>query len=314
MLKLLAIKDSDVRILTLEQCRDAVDKGLHAGGAFSAVIPLVALFYGGFMDIDIADPTRRGQDLFVLSKGHAVAALASIYAELGYFDRDVLRNSRSYESILNGHPGPILPGIHIATGPDGSRLRRGAGLRDRRPRPPRFDSYCMSGDGELQEGPIWEAVMFAGAKHLDNLACWWTRITASWISTAGWSFPCPTWRPSSGRSAGSVSVDATQYDGVYAALEEFRFGAQRQAHRDHLQHDQGLGRLLRFHEPAQSGGPGRADGAGIGAARPAAGARVAEFGRFYLAPGTGRRRRADAGTLANLARGCIWNWRRVRTK
>src|ERR1700674_991902 len=112
ILRLLAIKDSDIRILTLEQCRDAVDKGLHAGGAFSATIPLVALFYGGFLDLDIADPTRRGPDMFTLSKGHAVAALASIYAELGYFDRAHLKNSRSFHSVLNGHPGPILPGIH----------------------------------------------------------------------------------------------------------------------------------------------------------------------------------------------------------
>ena len=119
MLRLLAIKDSDIRLLTLEQCRDAVDKGLHSGGAFSAILPLVALFYGGFIDLDIEDPTRRGQDIFTLSKGHAVAALASIYAELGYFDRKVLQNSRSYANILNGHPGPVLPGIHIATGPMG---------------------------------------------------------------------------------------------------------------------------------------------------------------------------------------------------
>ena len=55
ILRLLEIKDSDVRILTLEQCRDAADKGLHAGGAFSAVIPLVALFHGGFMNLDIAN-------------------------------------------------------------------------------------------------------------------------------------------------------------------------------------------------------------------------------------------------------------------
>src|SRR5215203_6936609 len=71
ILKLLAIKDSDVRILSLEQCRDAVDKSLHAGGAFSATIPLVALYYGGFMSVDVEAPTRRGQDVFVLSKGHA---------------------------------------------------------------------------------------------------------------------------------------------------------------------------------------------------------------------------------------------------
>ena len=100
LLSLLAIKDSDIRILNLEQCRDAVDKGLHAGGAFSAVVPLVALYYGGFLDLDIADPTRRGQDMFTLSKGHAVATLASIYADLGYIDRATLRNSLA--SFWNG--------------------------------------------------------------------------------------------------------------------------------------------------------------------------------------------------------------------
>jgi transketolase len=122
ILKLLEIKDSDIRILTLEQCRDAADKGLHSGGAFSATIPLVALFYGGFIEVDVEDPTRTGQDMFVLSKGHAVAALASIYADLGYFDSGVLCNSRSWSSILNGHPGPVLPGIQIATGPMGQGL------------------------------------------------------------------------------------------------------------------------------------------------------------------------------------------------
>src|SRR5262245_46612732 len=79
LLKLLALKDSDIRQLILEQCRDAVDKSLHAGGALSATIPLVALYYGGFLRLDVSDPTRRGQDIFVLSKGHAVAALAAIY-------------------------------------------------------------------------------------------------------------------------------------------------------------------------------------------------------------------------------------------
>ena len=162
ILKLLAIKDSDIRLLTLEQCRDAVDKSLHAGGAFSATIPLVTLYYGGFIDVDVADPTRPGQDLFVLSKGHAVAALASIYAELGYIDRSVLRNSRSFTSILNGHPGPILPGIQIATGPMGQGLAVAQGFALAGRTSPRFDAYALCGDGEMQEGPIWEAVMFAG--------------------------------------------------------------------------------------------------------------------------------------------------------
>src|SRR5436190_8488170 len=148
ILKLLAIKDSDIRLLTLEQCRTAVDKGLHAGGAFSATIPLVALYYGGFIDIDVVQPTRRGQDLFVLSKGHAVAALASIYAELGYFDRAVLHNSRAYDSILNGHPGPLLPGVHLATGPMGQGLSVAQGFALIGRNAPTFDCYCLCGDGE----------------------------------------------------------------------------------------------------------------------------------------------------------------------
>src|ERR1041385_1572621 len=84
VLKLLAVKDSDIRMLTLEQCRDAVDKGLHAGGAFSAVIPLAALYYRGFMDNDHGDPARRGQESLTPRKGPGGGAMAAIYADLGY--------------------------------------------------------------------------------------------------------------------------------------------------------------------------------------------------------------------------------------
>ena len=79
-----------------------------------------------------------------LSKGHAVAALASIYAELGYFERKILKNSRSYDSILNGHPGPILPGVHIATGPMGQGFGVAQGFAIAGRSSPRFDSYCMT--------------------------------------------------------------------------------------------------------------------------------------------------------------------------
>ncbi len=225
ILKLLAIKDSDIRLLTLEQCRDAVDKGLHAGGAFSSIIPLVALFYGGFLHLDIEDPTRRGQDIFTLSKGHAVAALASIYAELGYFDRKTLKNSRSFASILNGHPGPILPGVHIATGPMGQGFGVAQGFAIAGHSSPRFDSYCMTGDGELQEGPIWEAVMYAGQNHLDNLCVLVDRNNGQLDLHTRLIFPMPDLETVF-RSFGwlAYTVDATQYDGVVAALKKFRFG------------------------------------------------------------------------------------------
>jgi transketolase len=225
ILKLLAIKDSDIRLLTLEQCRYAVDQGLHAGGAFSATIPLVALYYGGFLDIDLEDPTRVGQDTFVLSKGHAVAALASIYAELGYFDRSVLRNSRSHTSILNGHPGPILPGIPIATGPMGQGFGVAQGFAIAGKLGPYFDSYAMTGDGELQEGPIWEAVMFAGQKHLDNLCLLVDQNNGQLDISSRMVFPMPNLESVFHSFNWKVySADTTSYDGVYTALEAFRFG------------------------------------------------------------------------------------------
>lgn len=225
ILKLLEIKDSDIRILNLQQCRDAVDKGLHSGGAFSAAIPLVSLFYGGFINVDVEDPTKRGQDMFVLSKGHAVATLASIYADLGFFDRQVLKNSRSYASILNGHPGPILPGVQIATGPMGQGFSVAQGFAIAGRTSPRFDSYCMVGDGELQEGPIWEGVMFAGTKHLDNLCVLVDQNNGQLDIATRMVFTMPHLESVFASFGWEVhSADATQYDGVYHALEKFRYG------------------------------------------------------------------------------------------
>jgi transketolase len=225
ILKLLAVKDSDIRLLTLEQCRYAVDKSLHAGGAFSATIPLVTLYYGGFIDIDVPNPTKTGQDLFVLSKGHAVAALASIYAELGYFARSVLRNSRSFASILNGHPGPVLPGIHVATGPMGQGLSVAQGFAIAGRSSPRFDSYALCGDGELQEGPIWEAVMYAGQQHLDNLCVMVDRNNGQLDMANRMVFPMPELEAVFASFNWTThEVDATDYAGIYAALETFRFG------------------------------------------------------------------------------------------
>ena len=226
-LKLLAIKDSDIRILTLQQARDAVDKGLHAGGAFSAVLPLVALFYGGFMHLDVIDPTRPGQDIFTLSKGHAVAAMASIYAELGYFGPDVLKNSRSHASLLNGHPGPLLPGVHIATGPMGQGIGVAQGFAIAGRSSPRFDSYCMVGDGELQEGSCWEVVMYAGQHNLDNLCVLVDRNYGQLDIHDRTLYPMPELDQVFTSFGWKVhTVDATTYDSVLAALESFRNGVR----------------------------------------------------------------------------------------
>ncbi len=224
LIKLLEIKDADIRISTLEQCRDAIDRGIHVGGAFSATIPMLSLYYGGTMRYDVADPTRRGQDMFVLSKGHAVALLASVYADLGYFDRSVLKNSRGAESILNGHPGPILPGVHISTGPLGQGMGVAQGFAMVGKQNPGYDVYCLTGDGELQEGLIWEAVMFSSFKKLDNLCVLVDKNAGQLDDTRQLIFPmldldkrfgCFGWRV--------FNVDGTQYGTVTDALQAFKY-------------------------------------------------------------------------------------------
>jgi transketolase N-terminal domain/subunit/transketolase C-terminal domain/subunit len=225
MLKLLEVKDSDIRILTLEQGQDAVDRGIHIGGAMSAVIPMVTLYYGGIIQIDVENPTRIGQDLFILSKGHAIASLASIYAELGYFDRSVLKNSRSLESILNGHPGPLLPGIHVPTGPLGQGLSVAQGLALLGKDSPNFDVFVMMGDGELQEGTVWEGVMHSAARNLDNLCVVVDKNEGQLDDPTKTAFPMPDveqWFESFGFRV--FGVDGTQYAPVWDALNGFKYG------------------------------------------------------------------------------------------
>lgn len=225
IVNLLEIKDSDIRLSSLHQCRHAVDGAIHVGGAFSATIPMVSLYYGGIIDLNIAQPTATDQDMFVLSKGHAVATLASIYADLGYFERSILEKSRSIKSILNGHPGPVLPGVHLATGPMGQGMGVAQGFAIAGKKAPNFDVYTVTGDGELQEGPIWEAVMYAGSQQLENLCVMVdnnggqldnvSHLHFPFHNLAG-SFESFGWR--------AIEVDATKYHAVYDALLEFKYG------------------------------------------------------------------------------------------
>lgn len=221
-IELLKIKDSDIRIATLKQGDEAVDRGIHIGGAFSATIPLVALFYGGFMNLDVDDPTRPGQDMFVLSKGHAVATLASIYADRGYIDPAVLKNSRSVDSILNGHPGPILPGVQVATGPLGQGVAVAQGFAMAGRKDPQFNVFCVVGDGELQEGVAWEAIMHAPHKRLDNLCMLVDKNEGQLDNSAQLIFPMhdlPLQIESFGWRV--LDIDGTGYSELLCSLEAF---------------------------------------------------------------------------------------------
>jgi transketolase len=225
--QLLEIKDAEIRLLSLYQCRHAIDNSIHIGGAFSATIPMVSLFYGGIIDVNIENPTAIDQDQFVLSKGHAVATLASVYADLGYFDMSVLKKSRSISSVLNGHPGPLLPGVHVATGPMGQGMGVAQGFAIAGQQTTNFDVYALTGDGELQEGPIWEAVMFAGAKRLENLCVMVDNNGGQLDIVSSLHFPYHNlsanfesfgWRV--------LEVDATKYHTVYEALHQFKYGSR----------------------------------------------------------------------------------------
>jgi transketolase len=225
IVRLLEIKDSDIRILNLNQCRDACDKSMHMGGAFSAIIPMVALFYGGIISMDIVNPTRRGSDMFILSKGHAVASMGSVYADLGFYDRSVLCNSRSQESLLKGHPGPILPGVPVSTGPLGQGICVAEGLAMIGKTNPHYDVFTIVGDGELQEGNPWEAINFAGYKKLDNLCVIIDQNSGQSDDTRRLIIPMPELKERFVSFGWNVlDVDATQYEPVLEALKTFKFG------------------------------------------------------------------------------------------
>lgn len=142
----------------------------HPGGSLSAIDILVTLYFG-VMDVDPKNPTREDRDRFVLSKGHASAALYAVLAEKGYFPAEILSKYDQINSPLQGHPDMTkVAGVDISTGSLGQGLSVGVGMAlGARLRGKSFKVYVMLGDGECQEGQVWEAAMSAGHYRLDNL-------------------------------------------------------------------------------------------------------------------------------------------------
>ena len=142
----------------------------HPGGSLSATDLLVALFFAK-MNLDPQQPLWPGRDRFVLSKGHGAPAYYAVLAHLGYFPRQELMTLRQFDSCLQGHPDcRCTPGVEVCTGSlgQGLSLANGMALANRLDgNPARI--YVMLGDGELQEGQIWEAAMTAAHYKLDNL-------------------------------------------------------------------------------------------------------------------------------------------------
>lgn len=143
----------------------------HPSSSLSAIDVMTALYFGGMMRYDPHQPEWAERDRFILSKGHAAPGLYVVLAEAGYFAPDLLPTLREFESPLEGHPNMrVLPGLEASTGSLGQGLSIGLGHAlasqiDGR----EFRVYVMIGDGEADEGQVWEACMSAVKFNLDNL-------------------------------------------------------------------------------------------------------------------------------------------------
>lgn len=143
----------------------------HPGGSLSSVELLTGLYFGDVLNVDVSNPNWEDRDYFILSKGHVAPVLYSVLARKGFFPVEELKTLRKIGSILQGHPHmEHTPGLDCSGGSLGQGLSIANGLALAcRYREKENRVYCLMGDGELQEGQIWEAVMTAAQHKLNNL-------------------------------------------------------------------------------------------------------------------------------------------------
>ncbi len=142
----------------------------HPGGSLS-IADILAYLYFAEMRVDPANPTWAERDRLVLSKGHAAPALYAALAEKGFFPRELIGTLRHIDSILQGHPDmKHIPGVDMSTGSLGQGISAAVGMA-LAAKLDGYDSrvYTIVGDGESEEGQVWEALMFAARHDLDNL-------------------------------------------------------------------------------------------------------------------------------------------------
>ena len=159
---------TEIRLDIIEEVHSA--KSGHPGGSLS-IADIITYLYYEEMNIDPKNPNWADRDRFVLSKGHTAPALYAVLAEKGYFPKEELKKLRQVDSFLQGHPDmKITPGVDMTTGSLGLGISAACGMalaakvdgKD-------YRTYTILGDGETEEGQVWEAAMFAAHYKLDNL-------------------------------------------------------------------------------------------------------------------------------------------------
>ena len=165
--KQLEITACKVRLGIIEGVFNA--KSGHPGGSLSIADVLTYLYFAK-MNVYPNNPDEPERDRFVLSKGHTAPALYSVLAEKGFFDRNELKSLRHIGAMLQGHPCITIPGVDMSSGSLGQGISAACGMAlSGKISNNSYKVYTVLGDGEIEEGQVWEAAMFAAHYKLDNL-------------------------------------------------------------------------------------------------------------------------------------------------
>jgi transketolase len=173
------------RLLRIEVLKMTYGAGSgHPGGSFSMAEFLAALYYNK-LQINIEDPAHRGRDIFILSKGHCAPGLYAVLGDMGFFPKIEFAKLRKFGSLLQGHADRKIPGVEMSTGSLGMGLGYANGCAIAK----RMDGrrglvYFVLGDGELQEGNVWESALTSSHRGLDNVC---VIVDANKIQIDGWT-------------------------------------------------------------------------------------------------------------------------------
>ena len=197
-------------------------KSGHPGGSLSCAEILTYLYFV-HMNIDPENPKMENRDRFVLSKGHAAPALYSVLANRGYFDVGLLKTLRHIGSILQGHPDmKHIPGVDMSTGSLGQGISAAVGMAlSAKHFGQNYRVYSILGDGEIEEGQVWEAAMFAGNKGLSNLTAFidYNNLqidgTIEEVNSA-----CPIDKKFEAFKWHTITIDGNDFDQIETALKE----------------------------------------------------------------------------------------------
>ena len=198
-------------------------KAGHPGGSLSAADVYTYLYFEE-MNIDPKDPDKEDRDRFVLSKGHTAPGLYSTLANRGFFPVEDLKTLRKLGSYLQGHPSIHIPGVDMASGSLGQGISAAVGMAlGAKMNNKNFRVYTLLGDGEIQEGQVWEAAMFAGHRKLDNLC---VIVDNNNLQIDGpidqVCSPYPIDKKFEAFNFHVINVDAHDFDALRAAFKEAR--------------------------------------------------------------------------------------------